>query len=309
MTDPSLVRPLFEGPVDVVGDVHGEIDALNDLLARLGYGPDGTHPEGRRLVFVGDLVDRGPDTPAVLRTVRRLTETGRAQCVAGNHELALLHGTKRAYNHWFHGKGDPSDPVCADQRLLPSEERTGVRRWIAELPLALERADLRVVHACWHGPAIELLRAEHDAARAKDEHRKRIQVEIDGQTDEVERNLAFQNRCPVKRTTSGPEHRASEPFFAGERMRCETRAPWWQTYPPDAPFCVFGHYSRTSTKTQPASTPALFPADPEQPVGSTMCIDLGVGGRAAQRRGEGTHETADLAAFRWPERTVIRDRA
>jgi hypothetical protein len=64
MTVPdTLVRPLFPEPLDVVGDTHTEIDTLHDLLAHLGYRQDGTHPEGRRLVFLGDLTDRGPDTP------------------------------------------------------------------------------------------------------------------------------------------------------------------------------------------------------------------------------------------------------
>ena len=51
-----LVQPLFDGPLDVVGDVHGEIDALRSLLSHLGYSHDGReHPNHRRLVFVGDL--------------------------------------------------------------------------------------------------------------------------------------------------------------------------------------------------------------------------------------------------------------
>jgi hypothetical protein len=56
----SLVQPLFDGPVDIIGDVHGEIDALRSLMRHLGYKDDGFHPENRRLVFVGDLTDRGP---------------------------------------------------------------------------------------------------------------------------------------------------------------------------------------------------------------------------------------------------------
>ena len=61
----SLVQNLFAGSIDVVGDVHGEIEALRTLLTRLRYGPDGSHSDGRRLVFVGDLTDRGPDSPAL----------------------------------------------------------------------------------------------------------------------------------------------------------------------------------------------------------------------------------------------------
>jgi hypothetical protein len=61
----SLVQRLFDGPIDLVGDIHGEIAALTILLQHLGYDEDGLHPEKRRLVFLGDLMDRGPDSPAV----------------------------------------------------------------------------------------------------------------------------------------------------------------------------------------------------------------------------------------------------
>ena len=60
---PGLVGELFDGPLDIIGDVHGECGTLCKLLDRLGYDGNGDHPEGRRLVFVGDLVDRGPDSP------------------------------------------------------------------------------------------------------------------------------------------------------------------------------------------------------------------------------------------------------
>src|SRR5262249_14523400 len=89
----TLVRELFDGPIDIGGDVHGEIQALNDLLARLGYEPDGRHPQGRRLVFVGDLGDRGPDSPGVVLRIRDLVERGTAQCVLGNHDFNALWAT------------------------------------------------------------------------------------------------------------------------------------------------------------------------------------------------------------------------
>ncbi len=83
------------GPFDVIGDVHGCYDELVLLLGRLGYQvtPDGTvasHPDGRTAIFVGDLVDRGPATPAVLRLVMGMTGAGSALCVAGNHEAKLV---------------------------------------------------------------------------------------------------------------------------------------------------------------------------------------------------------------------------
>ena len=76
----QLVQPLPDGPLDIVGDVHGEIEALRALLDGLGYAEDGSHPQPRRLVFTGDLTDRGPDSPAVIELVRRLVETERAYC-------------------------------------------------------------------------------------------------------------------------------------------------------------------------------------------------------------------------------------
>jgi len=87
------------GPFDVVGDVHGCRAELEELLATLGYRLDrdgagrpvgARHPDGRRAVFVGDLVDRGPDTPGVLRLVMGMVAAGTAFCVAGNHEAKLL---------------------------------------------------------------------------------------------------------------------------------------------------------------------------------------------------------------------------
>lgn len=76
------------GPFDIVGDIHGCSSELETLLGRLGY-VDGAHPEGRTAVFVGDLVDRGPDSPGVLRRVMGMVASGTALCVPGNHENKL----------------------------------------------------------------------------------------------------------------------------------------------------------------------------------------------------------------------------
>ncbi len=81
------------GPFDVIGDVHGCHEELCALLDRLGYRVgerDAFHPDGRRAVFAGDLVGRGPDTPGVLRLVRGMVAAGSALAVQGNHEAALL---------------------------------------------------------------------------------------------------------------------------------------------------------------------------------------------------------------------------
>lgn len=91
------------GPFDVIGDVHGCCDELEQLLHQLGYeiteqrdgefpdgGPVHTHPHGRVAVFVGDLVDRGPRILDTVRLVRNMVETGSGQCVPGNHDIKLV---------------------------------------------------------------------------------------------------------------------------------------------------------------------------------------------------------------------------
>lgn len=81
------------GPFDIIGDVHGCYDELVALLAKLGYAREDEGfrtPSGRRALFLGDLVDRGPASNHVLRLVMDMVEAGAALCVPGNHEIKLL---------------------------------------------------------------------------------------------------------------------------------------------------------------------------------------------------------------------------
>jgi len=105
-------RRHLTGPFDVIGDVHGCATELGALLTLLGFELelDGSgravgarHPEGRTAVFVGDLVDRGPDTPAVLRLVMGMVAAGTALCVSGNHEVKLVRALKGAQVQVSHG--------------------------------------------------------------------------------------------------------------------------------------------------------------------------------------------------------------
>jgi polynucleotide kinase-phosphatase len=99
------------GPFDIIGDVHGCSAELRTLLTQLGWQlsyDDGVavgavHPTGRQAVFVGDLVDRGPDTPGVLRLVMGMVKAGNALCVSGNHEAKLVRALKGANVTVSHG--------------------------------------------------------------------------------------------------------------------------------------------------------------------------------------------------------------
>ncbi|WSA79639.1 polynucleotide kinase-phosphatase [Streptomyces sp. NBC_01799] len=111
------------GPFDIIGDIHGCSSELESLLGKLGY-VDGAHPEGRTAVFVGDLVDRGPDSPGVLRRVMSMVAAGNALCVPGNHENKLgryLKGGKVQHTHGLAetieqlDREDAKDPAFREQ--------------------------------------------------------------------------------------------------------------------------------------------------------------------------------------------------
>ncbi len=115
------------GPFDIIGDVHGCFDELCALLDRLGYTitsetqADGTasaynvtHPEGRKAIFLGDLVDRGPKIPDVLRLVMGMVQTGAALCVPGNHDVKLLRKLRGKDVQITHGLADSLAQLSAE---------------------------------------------------------------------------------------------------------------------------------------------------------------------------------------------------
>ncbi|WP_329054154.1 polynucleotide kinase-phosphatase [Streptomyces violaceus] len=110
------------GPFDIVGDIHGCAAELESLLGKLGY-TDGVHPEGRTAVFVGDLVDRGPDSPGVLRRVMAMVKSGNALCVPGNHENKYgryLRGRKVQHTH---GLAETIEQMAGESEEFVAEVR------------------------------------------------------------------------------------------------------------------------------------------------------------------------------------------
>jgi len=292
----TLIQTLFDGPLDIVGDVHGEIDALCSLLRHLGYSEDGSHP-ARRLVFLGDLADRGPDSPAVVDFVQSLIGSGRAQCVLGNHDFNIMVDHDKPENKWFYGVDFlAKDGSVVSQVLADEPTRQRVRAFFRTLPLALERDDLRVAHACWHDEMIAVARDADDAVTLYEHHRDLIDGEpSESDLDVRDKGLRHQNHNPVKLLTSGPEERTDEPIEAGGKIPHERRVPWWNDYRDDV-FCVFGHYSQ--------------PVDQSHGNGRTFCADYAVGKRWMERREagfDGSFRRTKLAAVRFPERMVVFD--
>ncbi len=294
---PQLVQPLFDGPLDIVGDIHGEIEALRALLKHLRYADDGSHPEQRRLVFLGDLTDRGPDSPAVIEIVQRFVTAGRAQCVLGNHDLNILLEDRKHDNHWFFGEpwsldgsAETTPAVLADEPL-----RQKIKEFFRSLPLALERDGLRVVHACWDDAMAQIARASDDVLELNERYRQLINERPGhAELDEIDQGLEHQNLNPVKVLTSGKERRVETPFEASGKLRYEERIPWWNDY--DArELCVFGHYS--------------FYKGDSNSAGRAICIDYAVAKRWMERKAPGFDGNfkAKLAALRIPEMTLVFD--
>ena len=141
------------GPFDVIGDVHGCLAELEQLLVTLGYAIDrdeagrpinAGHPQ-RRAVFLGDLVDRGPDTPGVLRLVMGMVAAGTALCVPGNHEAKLLRALRGRNVQRTHGLAETMEQLGAE----PEEFRAQVERFIDGLisHYVLDGGRLVVAHA------------------------------------------------------------------------------------------------------------------------------------------------------------------
>ncbi|MCX5252651.1 polynucleotide kinase-phosphatase [Streptomyces canus] len=132
------------GPFDIVGDIHGCALELESLLGKLGY-TDGVHPEGRTAVFVGDLVDRGPNSPGVLRRVMSMVKSGSALCVPGNHENKYGRYLKGRKVQHTHGLAETIEQM----ESVSDEFRSEVREFIDGLVshYVLDGGRLVVCHA------------------------------------------------------------------------------------------------------------------------------------------------------------------
>ncbi|MFD1670187.1 polynucleotide kinase-phosphatase [Streptomyces calvus] len=132
------------GPFDIVGDVHGCSAELEALLTKLGYA-DGVHPEGRTAVFVGDLVDRGPDSPGVLRRVMAMVKSGNALCVPGNHENKFGRYLRGRQVQHTHGLAETVEQMAGESEEFRAEVREFVDGLVSHY--VLDGGRLVVCHA------------------------------------------------------------------------------------------------------------------------------------------------------------------
>jgi len=141
-------RKADHGPFDIIGDVHGCADELRELLLTLGYVEvEGawSHPAGRKAVFVGDLVDRGPGVTDVLRLVMRMVAAGQALAVPGNHDMKLMRKLRGRDVQITHGL----EESLLQLEVESPEFRDEVARFIDDLVshYVLDEGRLVVAHA------------------------------------------------------------------------------------------------------------------------------------------------------------------
>jgi hypothetical protein len=162
---------------DVIGDIHGQAGKLEALLQRMGYSEqaDGwVPPAGRQAIFLGDLIDRGPEQVKVVNIVRSLIDRGHARAVMGNHEFNAIGFVRERLD----ASGNPipgnylrnrsPGKVAQHEEFLRqvgdgSDLHLELVNWFRSLPVALDLGDIRVVHAWWHQPHVDLI-----ASRWKD---------------------------------------------------------------------------------------------------------------------------------------------
>ena len=314
--------------IDVIGDIHGALPQLIELLESLGYreSADFQHPEGRAVLFLGDLVDRGVDHLGVLRLVKRMVEAGSAIALMGNHEYNLV--------MWHFGLMGPKSSNGATIDEIESDP--GRWEWAFEfmmgMPLAYEGPGFRAIHAVWHQRSIDDLKelglthgqtSFGGPASGLADHVVIGSPFIDDglHPDLPTWRLEVTNERAHEVVMKGYEE-PSEPFLDSKQcLREAVRVTWWNRANAPVPasgVTLFGHYwnlppTESSTHTAPphsSGTPALRAWLKEVVSGVTsrgkldllesdtaICVDFNGVNSISKRVGVGS--------YRWPEHQLV----
>lgn len=253
---------------DLIGDIHGHADQLKILLSKLDYSEVGgvwQHPE-RKVIFVGDFIDRGPSIREVLHIVRNMIDNGQALAVMGNHEynaIAYAYPTNdgsflRSHNE-THNK---QHHATLEQFSQYTDEWNEWVQWFYTLPLFLEVDGIRVVHACWDEEHIQWLKAHHGANLTEkllvEAHDKKshahvvIEETLKGKEMNIPEHCVWYDKDNHPRTSNrikwwvDPSRNDHGKFlFNCPDVLKEQSVPAnikFNIYPADAPPVFFGHY-------------------------------------------------------------------
>lgn len=286
---------------DLIGDTHGHGDTLAQLLTTLGYTEKAgvfEHPT-RRVIFLGDFIDRGQQEQRTLTIARRMVETGNALAVMGNHEFnALAFGTKGSSGEWLRPHTDSN---CKQTKNFLAEYPFGssahreALEWFRTLPLWLELDGLRVIHAYWSPEDLSYLETvfagpvlTDDLLEAASEKGSRAHGAIEhilkGLEVPLPKGISFQDKEKKVRTEMrvrwwGGESRTYRDLYLGPAgvsplLPDTPVAPNLPLgYPDDAPPVFLGHYWLRGTPSR--LTPKV------------ACLDYSVA------------QNGQLVAYRW----------
>lgn len=248
------MRDDLMGKLDIVGDVHGEHEALRALGRQLGYHVDDgwDHPDGRLLVFVGDLIDRGPHSLEVSELVMGLVKRQRALCLMGNHEYNLV-----GHSLGLVPEKHSNAPTIADVARRP-HRWAPVIDFFRGLPMALDLPTLRIIHAVWHqgcfARVAEVIGRPARSAEGHGIHWLRAHVALDSpfHAGGLVQGLPSEGVPPATDAAheiliKGYEVPATVPFTDNDgKLRSLVRATWWRdpvpSHIPTDKVTVFGHY-------------------------------------------------------------------
>lgn len=149
---------------DIIGDIHGHAEKLQELLLKLGYKKqEGCFRQpGRKAIFLGDLIDRGRENFKTIEIVKAMVDNSQALIVMGNHEYnALCYHTKDNEGNYLRKHSEKN--FRQHKEVLDEIARRGRGKWqgyldwFRQMPLFLEIAGIRIVHASWDRDVIEFI--------------------------------------------------------------------------------------------------------------------------------------------------------
>jgi hypothetical protein len=304
---------------DIIGDIHGHADKLHNLLGKLDYKKtDGVFAHAtRKVIFLGDFIDRGPQQKQVLDTVMAMVNHQQALAVMGNHE----------YNALAYHTLDPNTPANDPERHLRPHtiknitqhqafidaygtdtqcpELSRVLEFFYSLPLWLELDGLRIVHACWHANSIKylanLLSENHtlshellvDASQVGSPKYDAIEVILKGPETSIPNSGHFTDKDGTQRshvrlawwmapTTSWSDATLPRKVITGSLANIVVPSELGLGYSLESPPVLFGHY--------------WFSGQPTPLAPNSACLDYSVA------KGE------KLCAYRWSGESVLSEK-
>lgn len=211
--------------IDLIGDIHGHADNLEELLLKLGYAKNNgayAHPK-RKVLFVGDYIDRGPKIRETLEIVKAMVDTENAIALMGNHEYNALcfHFLEAAGGHLRKHliKNIVQHYETLKQFQNRQDEYEEYLEWFKTLPLYYEADSFKAVHACWDNKNIAYLRKTLVDDRLTDELIY----------ESVKKGSALSE--VIDQTLKGKEMKMPDELFFTDKdgtKRTEIRIKWWE---------------------------------------------------------------------------------